>query len=399
MAPKKQKHASRRKGRRRALTAACALICLAMVGLGGYVGGWYVRRARTESDNTRYRAMYIPMDDEEESAAVEIAAPALTDVPTHAPTLEPTRAPAAEPTHALTPEPTRWIAAMRPRSVSVVQTREAMTGADTATIAADVTSRPEATPAPEAATPESTLAPAATPEPLPAQAVAVDEPRGTVNPYTLVYALPTVPPVQESFGELIDHNPDTVGFLRIRGLLELPVVQRENDNQYYLERNFDGEKSSAGTLFLDCVNSLSPEDDCLIVYGHNMKNGTMFGNLSRYADPSYMKVYPIVHFDTIYEDRLYAPFAAFTASMEPSDKNYFNIRQFLFDEAEFDAFTLRMKLFDGSDNPVDVRYGDRLLLLVTCEYTHKDGRFILALRQLRPDETPGSIRRLFKQET
>ena len=256
------------------------------------------------------------------------------------------------------------------------------------------TQTPEAADAPEdaAPTPEPTNTPApAETEP----AVPLDEPIGTRGPQTQVYALPTAPPVQQAFSQLIQYNPDTVGYLDIPGFLSLPVTQRENDNEYYLTHNFDGEESREGCLFLDGVNRLTPEDDCLIVYGHKMKNGAMFGRLDSFAALNFMKTHPLARFDTIYENRLYVPFAAFTASMKPNDSHYFDVRQFVFDETRFELFTLKMQSKSALKLPVDVRYGDKLLLLVTCDYTNREGRFILALRKLRPDEDEQSIRQMF----
>ena len=259
----------------------------------------------------------------------------------------------------------------------------------------------EPTQAPESAdpTPED-AAPTSEPSDAPAPertepAVPLDEPIGTRGPQTQIYALPTAPPVQQAFSQLIQYNPDTVGYLDIPGFLSLPVTQRENDNEYYLTHNFDGEESREGCLFLDGVNRLTPEDDCLIVYGHNMKNGAMFGRLDSFAALNFMKMHPLARFDTIYENRLYVPFAAFTASMKPGDSHYFDVRQFVFDETRFELFTLKMISRSALKLPVDVRYGDKLLLLVTCDYTNREGRFILALRRLRPDEDEQSIRALF----
>ena len=253
-----------------------------------------------------------------------------------------------------------------------------------------VTAVPTDTPQPtEAPAPTDTPAPAIAGEPtLPA---VVDERLATPNPDTLVYALPTSPPVQESFAELIAHNPDTVGFLTIGGMLNLPVVQRQNDNEYYLTHNFDGVEAKEGALFLDGVNRLVPEDDCLIVYGHNMKNKTMFGRLNAYGDVNYLRRHSVVRFDTLYENRRYVAFAAFTASMEPGNRRYFDVRKFIFDDVEFDKFVLKLQSRSMFRIPVDVRYGDRLLLLVTCDYTNTEGRFILALRQIRPDETEADM--------
>ena len=208
---------------------------------------------------------------------------------------------------------------------------------------------------------------------------------------TLVYALPTPPPVQDSFAELLAHNPETVGFLQIDSELALPVVQRENDNEYYLSHGFEGAEAREGALFLDGMNRLVPEDDCLIVYGHNMKNDTMFGKLSAYEDVTYLRQHPVIHFDTLYEKRAYVTFAAFAASMEPGNWRYFDVRQFIFDEGEFDKFVLKLRGRSVYNVPVDVQAGDRLLLLVTCDYTNREGRFILALRQLRPDETEANV--------
>jgi len=104
-----------------------------------------------------------------------------------------------------------------------------------------------------------------------------------------------------------------------------------------------------------------------------------------------------VHFDTIYENRSYVAFAAFSASMVQGDSRYFDVRNFIFDEEGFDKFVLKLQSRSVFKSPVDVRYGDRLLLLVTCDYSNREGRFILALRQLRPDENEGNMFALMLQ--
>jgi len=283
-------------------------------------------------------------------------------VPTEEPTAVPTEEPTAVPTEAPTAVPT-----VEPTVVP--------------------TEAPSPVP-----TVEPTLSPteAATPTPIPFgedMPIAEDIPIPTPDSDTLVYALPTQPPIQESFDALLALNPETVGFLEIEGMLSLPVAQRENDNDYYLTHSFEGAPANEGALFMDGMNRLVPEDDCLIVYGHNMKNRTMFGRLSAYEDVAYLRSNSVIHFDTLYENRSYVIFAAFTASMESGNARYFDVRKFIFDEAEFDKFVLKLQARSIYNSPIDVRYGDRLLLLVTCDYTNREGRFILALRQLRPDET------------
>ena len=258
------------------------------------------------------------------------------------------------------------------------------------------TLEPTSVPTPTAATertstpiPTSTPAPSPSPASMPAFAVAVDvtrAPLATPDANTLMYAMETPPPPQESFADLLALNPESVGFLTIEDVLTLPVVQRPNDNEFYLDHSFDLTESIAGTLFMDGSNLLVPEDDCLIIYGHNMRNGTMFRPLIQYENPDFLKQNPLAHFDTLYENRLYVPFAALTVTADPDSERYLNLRQLSFDEPGFNRFIKSLKALSIWTNPLEVKYGDRVLLLVTCEYTHDNGRFILALRAQRDDE-------------
>ncbi len=220
------------------------------------------------------------------------------------------------------------------------------------------------------------------------------EPIPTPGADTLVMPLPTVPPLQESFAELLMFNPETVGFLTVSDLVALPVVQRINDNDYYLTHNFAGEESEEGAIFLDGMNRLELGDMCLIVYGHNMRNDTMFGRLDEYKSLEYLQKNCIFHFDTIYQDATYVPFAVFSASMDETSASYVNLRQFSFTQERYDSFVADLKSHSLFDIPVNVAYGDRLLLLVTCNYTQSDGRFVIALRQMHPDEEEADIREM-----
>lgn len=408
---------TRRAGQRMTAVAVAAL-ALIIVALAAYIVKWYVDLGRIRADGARYREMY-PAAATEAPWATQADAPAAE--PTETPAPEPAETPTPEPTEAPTPEPTE--------TPAPAPTFEPMPTAPDVPLAADAAATPsgaptseptdpptaEPSPAPtEAPTPEPTaynealqtfaaaespvpnlalptFAAAESPAPTAEAPAAEDRPLPTPNADTLVFALPTPPPVQESFAELLAHNPETVGFLQIDSELSLPVVQRENDNEYYLTHTFDGAEAIEGALFMDGMNRLVPEDDCLIVYGHNMKNDTMFGRLSAYGDVDYLKQHSIVRFDTLYENRLYVPFAAFAASTAPGDRRYFDVRQFVFDAGEFEKFVLKLQSRSVFRAPIDVREGDRLLLLVTCDYRNREGRFILALRQLRPDESEANV--------
>ena len=373
------KRKDRRGIERRLTTALIVLLAAATLALGGYVAGWYANRARTREDAKRYQAMYVP----QEAESTATAEPGATAAPAGTPVVTATPGPTSSPTPTATATPTATITATPTPT-------PAPTATVTPTPTATVTPTPTFTPTP-APTSTPTVTPAPTATPLPTDPVAVDVPLTTPGADTLILSLPTPPPVQESFAALLGHNPDTVGFLELPDMLSLPVVQRLDDNDYYLTHSFDGVAAEEGALFLDGINRLIPEDDCLIVYGHNMKNGSMFGPLHLYGDGDYMRAHPLARFDTLYENRTYVPVAAFAASTDPADARYFDVRQFLFDETGFELYTLRLQARSLWPCPVDLRYGDRLLLLVTCDYTAREGRFILAMRQLRPDEDPEAV--------
>lgn len=357
-----------------AIRRLAGLICAAVIIAGGvYTVFWMQNRARIEREGERYSMMYAPA--REESGGEGEGMPASSGE---------------------TPAPD---AAMQTDEAAAPDAG-ASTAAPSETAAPDAgasTATPSETAAPDVGASTATLSDAAASGGGVSEPVVNDVLLPTPDSGTLVLALETPPPVQESFSELLGYNADTVGFLQIGDIVSLPVVQRVNDNEYYLTHTFSGAESAEGALFLDGMNLLVPEDDCLIVYGHNMQNGTMFGDLKLYRELYFLRGCPPVAFDTIYENRLYAPFAVFIASMEAGDANYFDVRQFVFDESDFNAFVSSLRARSEYDVPIDVRYGDSLLLLVTCDNAEADGRLIVAFRALREDETSESVAALLAQ--
>ena len=326
----RSRSAHRRHSAQKLLTATiCVPLIIACL---GYMLHWEATRVEIERDNAAFRALYK------------------TPVPTEAPTLPPTPEATAVPSVSPTTKPT------------------------------------------ELPTPEPTATPSPTPVSFEIAVDATAHPLSTPDADTIILAMETPPPAQHSFDDLLALNPETAGFLRIGESISLPVVQRANDNEYYLDHSFNHEKSIAGTLFLDGSNLLVPEDQNLIIYGHNMRNGTMFRPLTRYENLDFLKENPIIRFDTIYRNRSYAPFAVFTVTADPDSERYLNIRRFMLDEAEWNDYISGMRSLSEHSIPIDVVYGDHVLLLVTCEYTHNNGRFVVALRALRDGETEDELR-------
>ena len=206
----------------------------------------------------------------------------------------------------------------------------------------------------------------------------------------------TLPPMQESFAELYAQNPHVVGWLEMDPDIALPVVQW--DNSFYMDHDFDGNESVAGTLFVDSRNTLDPQDDHILIYGHNMKDGSMFGSLNNYRNVGFLRATTCIQFNTIYGDAQYVPFALFDASMTKDDPNYFKLIRLNFSEEQpFDAFLEDVQSRSLFNIPVDVNEDDQLLSLVTCSYSMDNGRFIIMCRKLREDETPEQMEALLQQ--
>ncbi len=163
------------------------------------------------------------------------------------------------------------------------------------------------------------------------------------------------------FGELQQVNSDIVGWLRIRALdISYPVVQGE-DNDFYLHRTFEKEDNFAGCLFVNCDNNRKLTDQNTIIYGHNMKNGSMFGKLKQFREEETFKkskYFWMFTPDFIYQYRIF--------SATVVDKTGLTYQTFFTDD-EFDQW---MKYaFENSevDNTgIEVTKDDRIVTLSTC---------------------------------
>ncbi len=206
--------------------------------------------------------------------------------------------------------------------------------------------------------------------------------------------------VPERFAELFNINSDLIGWIRVGDAADGPVVYR--DNEYYMDHNFYLKNSSSGTIFADVENENWASDSFVILYGHNMRNGSMFGKLGQYRKISYAKENPIITFDTILQEteNVYVPFSVFDASMVEDHENFFHLRRFdLFRSGETDEIKEYLdELIDRSLYmlPVDVTTEDQILALVTCSYNDPNGRLMVFCRKLRENETAETVRAVFQ---
>ncbi len=163
------------------------------------------------------------------------------------------------------------------------------------------------------------------------------------------------------FTQLLSVNSDIVGWLRIRALdISYPVVQGE-DNDYYLHRTFEKTDNFAGCLFVNSYNMGDFTDQNTIIYGHNMKNGSMFGKLKNFNDPEVFqksRYFWIFTPDFIYQYRI------FSASVVAKTGLTYQIS---FTDDEFDQFITQAYSNSVVDNQgVTVTKDDRIVTLSTC---------------------------------
>ena len=247
------------------------------------------------------------------------------------------------------------------------------------------------TPAPTAEPAEATYAEATAMEATPVQPEPTRQTTPDENTYIVTFATPPAS-ISPEFDALYRINPDIVGHLSVPSTttpIDLFVVQRDND--YYLTHDFYGEPSKGGTLFLDHSNAIWPQDQHLLIYGHNMKNGTMFARLTKYKSIEYATRNPFVYFDTLYEKGAYTVVAALRMTAKDTQTEEFNLRTFAFGEASFDAFIYRVLNNALYITNAGVENSDQLLTLVTCSYSEDDERFILLTRKLREGETEEDV--------
>ncbi len=190
------------------------------------------------------------------------------------------------------------------------------------------------------------------------------------------------------FEELYDQNTDVVGYLEIDETdFAYPVVQY-SDNEYYLRRGFDQEENQNGTPFVDYRTNLKTTQNT-IVYGHNMRTGTMFETLLQYRDLNFYREHPILRFDSVYEEGEYKVFGMFIANTREEDGEIFDYLNFLDGtEAKFMEYVENVRVRSLLNTGVDVQPGDRLITLSTCSYEFTDARFVVVARKIREDEDP-----------
>ena len=186
--------------------------------------------------------------------------------------------------------------------------------------------------------------------------------------------------------KLQEENSDIVGWLEIEGTsINYPVLQG-TDNEYYMTHNYKKQKSKNGSIFLTKDYDWSIPSSNLLIYGHNLNNGTMFQELLKYVKEEFYKEHPIIRFTTNKEDAEYEIISVFKSRVYyKTEKNVFRYYFFVNanSEAEYNEFVQNAKKASLYDIDKTAKFGDQLITLSTCSYHVEDGRFAVVGRKTR----------------
>lgn len=183
---------------------------------------------------------------------------------------------------------------------------------------------------------------------------------------------------------LHEENGDLAGWLSIAGTgIDYPVMQC-GDDEYYLHHDFYKEDSKYGCLYVREKADLESGTN-FVIYGHNMRDGSMFGDLDLYEKENFYQEHPMFSFDTLYEERTYEVIAAFYSQVFRADEEVFKYYQFYEADTqeELDDFYQNIKDLSLYETGVEAAFEDTFLTLSTCACHVEDGRFVVVAKRVR----------------
>ncbi len=187
------------------------------------------------------------------------------------------------------------------------------------------------------------------------------------------------------YADLYAQNNDFIGWIKIEDtVIDYPVMQSKDSPDFYLKHNFNKAYSRFGVPYMqeDC----NLQSDNIIVYGHNMKNKSMFNGLTKYKDKDFYNTHRYIQFDTLSEQRKYEVICAFkTVAYTSNGFQYYNFVTANTKE-DFRVYIEKCQAFSFYDTSVSAEYGDKLITLSTCEYSQNNGRLVVVAKLIEVND-------------
>ena len=176
---------------------------------------------------------------------------------------------------------------------------------------------------------------------------------------------------------LLEINQDVVGWISVPNtVIDYPVVQAE-DNDYYLRRDIHGKRANAGTIYMDYRSDAQSKDNNTILYGHHMRNGSMFKDLVKYKQEEFFLQNDDIRFDTLFDEIKWEVFSVYITE---ADFPYTQTT-FASDEDYLD-FLDKIKGKSMFEKEMTLSKEDQILTLSTCTYEYDDARFVVHARRV-----------------
>ncbi len=188
--------------------------------------------------------------------------------------------------------------------------------------------------------------------------------------------------ILEKFRSLYEQNSDLAGWIKIDDTsINYPVMFTPDNPQFYLRRAFDKSSTLSGTPFIGKGCHINPISDNIIIYGHNMKNGSMFSDLLKYKDEKYRNEHSKVQFDTIFTQGNYEIIWAFY--IDVSDNNHFMFYKYQdLSGTKRKEFTDKCRELSIYGKTCELTGNEQFLTLVTCSYHSENGRFVVIAKNI-----------------
>ena len=193
------------------------------------------------------------------------------------------------------------------------------------------------------------------------------------------------PDILEEYQTLYNNNKSLIGWVRIDDtLIDYPVMQSQS-NEYYLNHNFNQQKDNNGSIFIDSACSIWPRSQNIIMYGHNMKSGKMFGDLKKYKQEQFAKDHPYIFFDTLYNKGKYQVMYVFGDVVYDEAEVAFKYYQFIDANSaeEWDSAMHDMAEKSMYDLGITAAYGEDIITLSTCDYEKDAERFVVVAKRVK----------------
>ena len=187
------------------------------------------------------------------------------------------------------------------------------------------------------------------------------------------------------YAELFLQNTDMVGWIQIEDTnINYPVMHTPDNPDFYLKHGFDKGYTDYGCPYVQENCDVQEPSDNVIIYGHHMKNGSMFADLEKFKNEDFYKEHKTISFNTLtdkYEYEIVAVFKTFVYSDSPESFKYYRFVNAETPE-DFSAFIEKCKELSLYDTGVSAEYGDKLITLSTCEYSRTNGRLVVVAKRV-----------------